>query len=173
MAAQHQPSAVDSEAFLLRPEDVAFRKDTATQSVRIRHKGRDVPVSSMAMAFPLSRRGRMIVVRDHEGREIGILTGLSGIDPASRRVVLDELERAYFLPRITNIQDITEEHGILEWQVETDRGARTFQLRHIRQSLRRFGKWRVVILDVDGNRYEIPDWTALPRRAQSLLDPYV
>lgn len=172
MAAQRQPSVQGPEGFLMAPHDVAFRQDAASR-VQLVYKGQEIEVSSITMAFPLSRKGRMIVVRDMQGEEIGILTELTGLDPVSRRTVLDELERSYFLPCITNVIDITEAHGVLNWQVETDRGPRTFQLRHVRQSLRRLGRRRIVILDVDGNRYDIQDVTALPRRAQPLLDRYI
>ena len=115
----------------------------------------------------------MIVVRDEEGTEVGVLGDISGLDAASRRIVNEELERSYFLPRITDVLAVDEDLGVVTWKVITDRGPRTFQVRRVRQNTRRIGRWRVIIRDVDGNRYEMKDWTALPPRAQRCIEQYL
>ncbi len=62
---------------------------------------------------------------------------------------------------------------MLNWTVDTDRGRRIFQLKNLRRNIRRIGRERVVIRDVDGNRYEVRRVSALPTHAQELLDQYL
>lgn len=131
------------------------------------------PVGSVMSAFPLTRPGTMVSFRDEEGEEIGILDDVRQLDPASRQIMAHELERSYFMPAITDILDITEELGVVSWEVETNRGQRTFQVRHVRRNIRKMGRRRLVIKDVDGNRYEIGDWLKLPPLAQKLIQVYL
>jgi len=77
------------------------------------------------------------------------------------------------MPRIHNILDIQEVLSVVEWEVETNKGARAFQVRDVRKSIRRVAVRKLVIKDVDGNRYQIPDWMTLPAHAQKLLEPYI
>jgi len=162
----------DLEHFILRAGEARFSRE-GEDRVSLTYRGRSWAVGSVAMAFPLSGRNRMVVVRDEQGAEIGILDDISGLDAASRRIVKEELERSYFLPRIVDVQEVTEELGVITWRVVTDRGPRTFQVRNVRQNMRRIGRGRVIIRDVDGNRYEVPDWTALPPRAQRWMELYL
>jgi len=131
------------------------------------------PIGSVAPAFPFTCPKGMIGLRDREGNEIGILEGLAGLDAQSRRLVEEALERCYFMPRIHNILDIQEVLSVVEWEVETNKGARAFQVRDVRKSIRRVAVRKLVIKDVDGNRYQIPDWMTLPAHAQKLLEPYI
>jgi hypothetical protein len=88
-------------------------------------------------------------------------------DPAS--LADGELERSYFMPRIIDIESADEELNVLSFDAVTDRGARKIEIRHPRRSFRTMPDNRVVIRDVDGNRYEIPDWTVLPAYARELI----
>ena len=130
-------------------------------------------VDTITMAFPLSHRTSMVVVRDQDGEEIGIISNLSGLDEASSKIVSMEMEKSYFLPAILDVYDVAEHLGVATWKVETDRGARTFLVRQPRQNLRKIGRRRVVIRDVDGNRYEIKNIQSLPPRAQRKFEEFL
>jgi hypothetical protein len=43
----------------------------------------------------------------------------------------------------------------------------------VRRNIRKFGPGRLIIRDVDGNRYEIREWMTLPARAVKLIQVYV
>ena len=160
-----------TEDALIPTREVRLRRDAEGQ-VHI-HRGTSVAqVGSMAMAFPLSKRDRLVVLRSVDGKEIGILDDIGDLDVKSRHVVKEELEKAYFLPVITDILAVDEDLGIVTWEVETDRGPRTFQVRSVRRNMRRLGRRRIIIRDVDGNRYDVEDWTALPAYAQKVIERY-
>ena len=123
--------------------------------------------------FPLSRRFRLVAVRNPEGNEIAMLDDVAKLDPESKQIVADEMERSYFMPVITDILSVEEKLNVLTLEVETDRGPRTVQLRNPRKSIRKLPRSRVVIGDVDNNRYEIRDWTQLAGYGRELLGQYM
>jgi len=51
----------------------------------------------------------------------------------------------------------------------TDRGPREFVIRSTDENTRWFGERHVLLLDIDGNRFNIPDVEALDRRSARLL----
>ena len=161
----------DDDSFI-PASDVRFGRDADGRVVMI--QGNDTRmIGNLLSAFPLTRPGRMVSVRDEEGREIGVLDDIRGLDPDSLSILHEELERSYFMPRITDIADIREEHRVVTWEVVTDRGERKFEVRSVRQNVRRMGGRRLVIKDVDGNRYEVRDWMGLPALAQKLIQIYL
>ena len=121
-------------------------------------------------AFPLTRDDSFIVVQDRKGKEIGSLARLDALDRDSRQAVEDELERAYFTPRIQRIAKVTVANRVPRWEVETDRGARAFEIYSSRRDVRLLGDGRILVQDADGNRYEIPDYRRLDPASQALVE---
>ena len=124
-------------------------------------------------AFPLTRDDCFIVVQDREGKEIGSLARLDALDRDSRQAVEDELERAYFTPRIQRIAKVTTTNRVPRWEVETDRGPRTFEIYSGRRDVRLLGAGRILVQDADGNRYEIPDYRHLDPASRALVEEMV
>ena len=120
-------------------------------------------------AFPLSRRHEYVSLRDGNNAEIGLIENLHDLDRDSRRIAEEEIERRYFLPEITAIRGLNGHFGTYDWDVETDRGPRTFHTRGRSENIVSTPPHRVLITDVLGNRYKISDTTRLDRRSAWLL----
>jgi hypothetical protein len=166
------PPAEDPEQFLVSGDRVTLRRE-GDGNVTVAVDGRSQPLGGVASAFPLTRRNRMVALRDLDGQEIAILEHARQLDDESRRLLREAMDRAYFMPRVTDIRSIEEELNVVQWDVVTNRGDRVFQVRGIRRNVRRIGERRLVIKDVDGNRYEVRDWMVLPDQAQKLIQPYL
>lgn len=123
---------------------------------------------SIARTFPLTSPDEFISFFDEEGNFIGMLRHLRLVDSATRKLLTEELDRRYFMPRILEVRDIRISAGITSWEVETDRGLRHFDVRD-RDDLRPLPPNRIIIRDADGNRYEIPDWTQLDDRSRDFI----
>jgi len=156
----------------LNAAETSLRRDESGH-ITLAGDGRRRRVGSIVSAFPLTHPKRLVSVRDDDGQEIGILDDTDALDPASKRVVQEELDRSYFMPRIGDILKIDETLNVVEWEVHTNKGPRVFQVRNVNQNVRRIGQRRFVIKDVDGNRYEIRDWTNLKPQAQKLIQGYL
>jgi len=157
---------------MLQGQNVSFRQD-AEGAVLLCVDGQEHLVASVMSAFPLTHRDTMVSLRTADGEEIGILDNLMQLDEDSRRIIRQELDRSYFMPRIIDIMDISESMNVEEWKVQTNKGLRAFLVRSARRNVRRMGRRRLIIKDVDGNRYDIPDWISLPPYAQQPLEPYM
>ena len=146
---------------------------------------RPARITSVRPAFPLSLGPRMLVFYGRRARqdpqapagqameerdeELGILRSLDDLGPQAQQLLAEEVEKAYFVPRITRVVSIEEQFGVQRWEVETERGPRTFEITE-RSQVRPFDNSRMVIKDVDGNRYQIADTRLLDRRSQQWLD---
>lgn len=126
-------------------------------------------VVSAYRSFPLTLGDRYISIRDDKEKEIGIIADLAQFTPGQAALVRAELERRYFTPIIERVIKLKEEFGYIYWEVETDRGPRRFTTRGYHDSIVPVSDVRVLILDVDGNRFEIPDYRALdPKSAKQV-----
>jgi hypothetical protein len=124
----------------------------------------------IARAFPLSMPDRHIGFRDAADHDIGLLPTLEGLDPESRRIADEELDRRYFLPKLVRVLSAKEEYGTVTWEAETDRGRRTFVLQNLRESVQTLSpSTRVLVTDKDGNRFEVPDVSRLDAKTRAML----
>jgi len=122
-------------------------------------------------AFPLTRPGRFVIVEDASGEGVGIIADVAELRPKARRCVEAILERQHFMPRIQRIEDIQMHYGLLRWRTQTDRGPREFDTTaRSPYDIRRIDHARMLVRDVDGNRYEIPDIHKLDSRSRVLLE---
>jgi len=125
-------------------------------------------------AFPLTEPDEYIGLLDSiSGREIGMLRSLRDLDCADRQMVQAALVKGYFVPKIGKILEAKKEFGTVYWEVETDRGVRQFVMRNIRDSIHEIEPGRYLIVDIDGNRFEIPQLENLNSRSQNLWDKIV
>lgn len=124
---------------------------------------------SVARAFPLSNPDHYLGFLDGAGKDIGLLHDPALLDPDSRRIVDEELEKRYFVPIVERVITVKEEFGTIYWSVETDRGEKEVIVRNLRDNLQDLGSSRVIITDVDGNRFEFSDITKLDSKSQGIL----
>lgn len=148
--------------------------DSATVRVTVENAPRLSPDRSylrvkIARAFPLSKPDRYIGLRDGNDKDIGLLQTLEGIDDTSRKIISEELDRRYFMPVWQRTVRIKEEYGVVEWEMMTDRGLRTFHLRNIKDSVQHLTATRVLVSDTDGSRFEVTDTDALEPKSYDVL----
>lgn len=168
--------SIENELNLLDPKKVRVYKDDFN-SLRLKMEGdgedKEAPVVVATMGFPLTNPDHFIsfveVKNGKKDKEIGVVEDLKKLDSKSRKILKEELKRAYFMPQITKINRMKEFHGIMKFDVETDKGSREFETRY-REDIRKLPGGRVIIKDADGNRYEIKDYRKLDQRSVNLID---
>jgi len=127
----------------------------------------------LAYAFPLTDPEHFIGALDGRDRSIGLFTSLEGLDPESRKLAQQALETRYFIPDIVRIFDLREEVGVVYFDVETNRGARSFVVRGLRDAIEVLDDARILIADIDGNRYNIPNWQRMDARSRRLIECFI
>lgn len=143
------------EMVLLDPKKIRLLRDRPGTLLlkRDEHDAEPVRVKP-CRNFPITDPDHYISLLDEEDVEMGIVLEPRDLEPKSQRQLRRVLAKMYFLPVITRIHSVTEEFGVLRWEVDTDKGPRTFEVRG-RDEVRLVTAGHVLIRDIDGNRYHI------------------
>jgi L-ribulose-5-phosphate 3-epimerase UlaE len=112
-------------------------------------------------------------VLDTEQNEIGLIEDIVIFPEEDVKLIREELDRVYYSPRIFKINSIKERLGYAYFNVTSDAGELEIPLRDVFRSLLRIGEDKIVIIDVDGNRYYIESIAALDKNSQKKLELYV
>jgi hypothetical protein len=123
----------------------------------------------IARAFPLAMAHKWIGLRDEKDNDIGMLETLDGMEKDSLKIMEAELERRYFIPQVLKVLSVKEEFGVVTWQVETDKGPKTYLIQDLRGSTQSVSANRVLMTDREGNRFEFPDLSRLDMKTLQLL----
>lgn len=138
--------------------------------LRLEHEGQCYLECRPAWASPLSYPGQYLALLDGRGREILMYKDPgTEMDPAMWEVVQEELKQRYLNGVIHRVLDSKTEFGSTYWTVVTDRGTREF----VTQSLQENAQWLspnyLLLIDVDGNRFELPDIAGMDERSRKIL----
>ena len=136
-----------------------------------RKNGREVAVS-IRQAFPWSESTRYLSFRDSDDEEFAFVSDPASLGESSRAALESALLVAGFVLEIQRVLAIEEEVEIRNWQVETRQGARTFQTR-LDDWPRTLPGGGVLVRDVAGDLYHVPDPALLDRQSRRLLWSFV
>src|SRR5438552_1561799 len=127
---------------------------------------RSYPTVKPVWAAPLSQPGKNLALLDGKGDEIMLVSDPADLGAESLAAVNLELHRRYLTATVQSITHAKVEYGATYWSVDSDRGPRDF----VTQSLQENAIWlsdvHLLLLDVDGNRFEIPDVSALDENSR-------
>ena len=121
-------------------------------------------------AAPLSHPDRYISFLDGKDEEICMVDELKDLDPPTLKVVAEELDRRYLTAVVESIYSVRNEFGTSYWDVATSRGRREFVVQNVAENAQWLGARRLLLVDVDGNRFEFPDLDLLDKRSQGFVD---
>lgn len=113
---------------------------------------------------PLYKPGDFASVLGEKG-EVAMLVNLAALKPASLAVLEDHRVHNDLTTKVLKINDISHQFGAAFWDVMTEKGARQFVIRGTSEHVRWLTDDRLLITDVNGNRFEIPSLTGLDKRS--------
>lgn len=131
-----------------------------------------------ACAFPVAYPSQYISLIHSTGKkdvEIGIIRDLEEFPPEAVRLVREALRRRYFVHTITRINSVEDKYNstLLLFDVETDKGPRNFFMRWATDRAVDYGRKGKVLIDLDNNRYLIPDIEKLTPTERSDFTRYI
>src|SRR5689334_10103041 len=130
-----------------------------------------VPVR-LRQCFPWTEPTRHLSLRDADDEEIAFVADPAELTPSSRDALERALADAAFVLDVRRVVSVDEEVEIRQWRVETAQGARAFQT-HLDDWPRMLPDGALLIRDVAGDLYRIPDAKALDARSRELLWAFV
>lgn len=126
-----------------------------------------------AWAAPRTHPDQYLSLLDSKGKEIVMLNRLEDAGAENVEVLRQELRRRYLYSQVKRVNAVRMEFGATYWSVETDRGHRDF----VTQSLQENAQWIddefLLLIDVEGNHYQVKPVSALDpeslRRLRSVV----
>ncbi len=131
-------------------------RDGAEHEVRVR------------ACFPWSHAGEYFSFRDAKDNEVALVRDLSDLSDASRAAAETALAEDGFVLEVTALLALDRDFELRVWRVETARGERTFQTR-LDDWPRELPGGGLLIRDVAGDLFHVPDPGALDERSRKLL----
>ena len=168
----------ETEAMLrlryLTPENAEFAR-TEGGFVSLKTEGEEYSRVQVVRMFPFSEPGKYISIRTAEetSKEIGVIEQMEVFPQDVREMLTEQLGLRYFTPIITRIYQIKDEYGFAYFDVDTDRGLCLFVIRMGGNAVVHLSDTRIIISDIDENRFEIPDVTKLTVKEQKKLDLFL
>ena len=129
----------------------------------------------MIRLFPFTEPDQFISIRTVEERskEIGVIEDMKKVSKETRKMLEEQLKLHYFTPVIQKVLDIKDEYGYAYFHVMTDRGECRFTINMGGNAVVRLTDTRLLITDLDENRFEIPDVLQLSQKEQRKLDLFL
>ena len=118
---------------------------------------RSYPTVKPVWSAPLSHPNRNLALLDGKGDEIALVENPDDLPSESLDAVKTELHRRYLTATVEKIVHAKVEFGATYWSVETNRGHRDFVTQQLQENAIWLGDHHLLLLDVDGNRFEIED----------------
>lgn len=133
------------------------------------------PRVQVVRMFPFMHKDELLSIRtaDERSKEIGIVEKLSDVTEGTAKLLREQMTLHYFTPVITRIISIKDEYGYAYWNVETDHGACRFTIQMGGNGVVHLSDTRILIIDIDENRFEIPDIRRLSNSERKKLDLFL
>ncbi len=126
----------------------------------------------LTRALPLTKPDEYICISDVDKNELGIIENVETFSPEQRKMINRELSKRYFCPVITEIKSVKEKFGNFYFDVMIGGTKKNFTVKNLSKNIRHHGEG-FDIIDVDGNRFNIPDYSQISGKSRRNLDPYI
>ena len=148
-----------------------IRKDLTVVDMEL-SDGRRVENLEPHRLFPVSVQDQFITLLDEKGVEQAVIRDLNTLPKDQREIIEDCLNEYYLIPKILKIKDYKERYDGLTLFTETDKGPADISIRVLLKGFRLDGV-RVLIRDINDNRYEIPDINRMDNLSRQILGRYM
>lgn len=156
-------------------KDNAVFKRTEGGFISLEFDGKRWDRVQVIRLFPFTEPDQFISIRTVEERskEIGVIEDMKRMPKETRKMLQEQLNLHYFTPIIQKVLNIKDEYGYAYFHVMTDRGECRFTINMGGNAVVRLTDTRLLITDLDENRFEIPDVLQLSQKEQRKLDLFL
>ena len=123
--------------------------------------------------FPISGLEKYITLLDENGIEKAVIRDLNTLPPQERKTIEACLDEYYLIPKISRIFDFVERYDGITLHTDTDRGYARIEIRTLHQGLKMVQGTRLLVRDMNDNRYEVPDVNTLDKLSRQILARYI
>ena len=159
------------EMRLLTSENAVFTR-TPGGFLALKYKEKEYDRVGVYLTFPLTNPEEYISIPELVGR-LPVITCLKDLKKEEQDMIREQVRLRYFMPVIRKVMDVKDEYGYAYWHVQTDFGTCRFTTHMGGDAVINLGGDRYQITDIDGNRYELPDFYALSVMERKKLDLFI
>lgn len=144
--------------------------------VSLKIEDEEYPRIQVVRSFPFTEPDAYISIRqpDEKAKEIGMIRDLNkDVDDETAKMLREQMDVRYFTPKIERIYNIKDEYGFAYFDVLTDHGRCKFAIHMGRGSVVNLSDTRLMITDLDKNRFEIPNIEKLTAAELKKLDLFL
>ncbi|MCL2811251.1 MAG: DUF1854 domain-containing protein [Clostridia bacterium] len=155
---------------------------TAGGFIGLRYGGKEYPRVSFRRALPVGQPSAYISVADGENKEIGILRDVAALADDQLKIVTAELDRRYYCPLVLEIKSVKDKLGYVYLELRIQGAGsegqgkiydRNCAIKDVNKNIRMLDDNRLILFDVDGNRYMVPSLSGLEKKSLKRLEPYL
>jgi hypothetical protein len=153
----------------LTPKNSVFTR-TPGQLLSVKIGDEAYPVVYLHCSFPHTNNRIYVSVRTIDNKEIGIIASIDEFPKETIRLMEEQIQLRYYAPSITKVARIKEEFGYSYWETETTAGACRFTVRSGGGNVKLVTDTRLLITDVDGNRFIIENLNAISQKEYRMIE---
>lgn len=135
--------------------------------------GETHPRVQVRRALPFTEPERYVCVTDMDDNELALIENIEQLSDHQREFVCEELDLRYYYPVVTDIKSIKEKLGTYYFAVLIGEHEKSAAVKDIGKNLRQLGGGCIVLTDIDGNRFLIPDVFVLKSKVLRRLEAYL
>jgi len=105
--------------------------------------------------------------------EIGIISKITDLGEKAEKLILDELKRKYYICKLKSVISIKDRFGFSYWKALSDDGEVSFTIRDAHNSIRTNSDGKILLSDIDNNRYELEPFDTLDAKTRKKIELYV
>ncbi len=165
----------NDQLILLDPKKIFFTQSINPFKVDVTLPDQKKYSDILAMpAFPLTASQELIHLYERSatvsiGKLIGIIENTKDLSVENNKILQALLKKVNHLPHINKIVTILDEFHYFHWFVETDRGPADFYMGSPRRHITAINQSSLLIKDLKGDMYFIPDQNTLDKKSQDLI----
>ena len=170
-------STLQMDLGIMETKDTEFYT-TEGGFVGLKYKGEDYKHVVLRRIMPMDQPLHYISVADQENKEIAIIKAVAELPGTQRKIVETELDNRYYSPQVLDVVSVKDKLGYvyMELRLKNKQGKeynKSCAVKDVSRNIRMLSGSSIIIFDVDGNRYIVPDLGALNKQSLRRLDTYL
>ncbi|MDR2570818.1 MAG: DUF1854 domain-containing protein [Oscillospiraceae bacterium] len=160
----------------MEPEKAEFFQ-TPGGFTAMKYKDTEYKRIALRRSMPTTNPSMFISVADHENKEICVIRSLSELSTEQLRIVSDELDKRYYCPNVIEIKSVKDKMGYVYIELillgQGEEFEKNCAVKDVNKNIRLIDDNRLIIIDVDGNRYLVESLNELDKKSLKRLEPYL
>lgn len=161
------------QLILLNCDELSFKKQDSG-FIALSYKGKNYTKVQLTRLIPFYSKTTYISVAyentEKEFCEIGVIKDMSQLHEEQYKLIDTYLEFKYYMPEIKKIHSMKDVRAYVALMADTTSGNKEIRVRDLSSNFRMISKEYLYVVDLDGNKYFVPDIYALDKKSIAFIE---